>query len=141
MSSKILGFLVALLISTIFLSCKHARTNQGEINSKAKLQVLYFHSIIRCPTCNAIEINTKKVLDHYFKAQMDNATINFASFDIEKEENKALIEKYQISYTNLLLIKADGTKTDFTYTAFDCAYTEPAKYTELLKAEIDKNLK
>lgn len=123
------------------MSCNHSRTNEGEINPKAKLQVLYFHSAIRCPTCNAIENNTKKVLKERFKSQMDNEIINFASFTIEKKENRALIEKYQISYTHLLLVKADGTITDFTYTAFEYAYGEPSKYEALLKDEIDKNLK
>jgi hypothetical protein len=141
MSSKILDFFVVLAISTIFLSCNHVQTNQGEINQKAKLQILYFHSTFRCPTCNAIENNTKKVLNERFKSQMDDEILNFASFTIEKKENRALIEKYQISYTHLLLVKADGTITDFTYTAFEYAYGEPAKYEALLKDEIDKNLK
>jgi hypothetical protein len=134
-------FFVALLLSTLFLSCKHTQTDQKPANSKARLQVLYFHSTIRCPTCNAIENNTEKVLNENFKIQMDNGIINFTSFNIDKKENRTLIEKYQISYTTLLLIKADGTKTDFTYAAFEYAYAEPVKYTELLKAEIEKNLK
>jgi hypothetical protein len=40
-----------------------------------------------------------------------------------------------------LIIKADGTRTDFTDSAFKYADTKPEKYMELLKAEIDKNLK
>ena len=134
-------FFIVMFCSIMFFSCKHAQTKPWQPNSKSKLQVFYFHATIRCPTCNAIEKNTQKLLEESFKSQMDNGLIRFASFNIDKRENRALIEKYQISYTNLLLIRADGTKTDFTYTAFDCAYAEPTKYAELLKAEIEKNLK
>lgn len=111
------------------------------MNPNARLQVLFFHSTIRCPTCNAIEDNTKKMLEENFKTELDNGIISFASFNIDKAEYKAIVEKYQVSYTNLLLVKADGTKTDYTYTAFEYAYSEPAKYAELLKSEIEKNIK
>jgi hypothetical protein len=40
-----------------------------------------------------------------------------------------------------LIVKADGLKTDFTNTALQNADTKPEKFMELLKAELDKNLK
>jgi hypothetical protein len=59
---------------------------------------------------------------------------------VDEDANKALVEKYQIGYSTLLIIKADGTKTDFTNTAFQYAKANPTKYKELLKTEIDKQL-
>jgi len=137
---KILSFMAAVLFSFLFLSCRQAQTNQWQANPNAKLQVYFFHMTDRCPSCIAIEINTKKVLEDNFKTQMDNGIINFASFNIDKKENKSLAEKYQISYTSLLLVRADGAITDLTNDSFNYANTRPLRFQELLKSEIDKNL-
>ncbi len=138
---KISSLSVTILFSITLLSCRQSQTNHTKTNSNARLEVLYFHVTERCPACLAIENNTKKVLDDNFKNQMDNGIIEFTSYNIDEKINKSLVEKYQISYLTLLLIKSDGTKTDFTNTAFQYADTKPAKFEELLKAEIDKNLK
>jgi hypothetical protein len=138
---KILGLSIVIFFITFFLSCRQSQTNQTQTNSDAKLEVLYFHSTGRCPVCLAIENNTIKVLDENYKPQMANGIIKFSSFNIDEEVNWPLVEKYQISYLTLLIIKADGTKTDFTNTAFKYADTKPEKFMELLKVEVDKNLK
>jgi hypothetical protein len=135
-----LSFLSALLISAILLSCRQSKSNQTQTNSSAELEVLYFHTAMRCPACIAIENTTKKVLDENFKTQMERGTIQFISCNIDEKVNSSLVEKYQVSYLTLLIIKSDGTKTDFTNTAFQYADTRPEKFMELLKAEIDKNL-
>jgi hypothetical protein len=137
---KILSLLVAILFSTIFLSCRQSQKNQTQTNSDAKLEVIYFHTSLRCPACIAIENNTKKGLDENYKAQIDSGIIKFTACNIDEKVNKTLVEKYQVSYLTLLIIKADGTKTDFTNNAFKYADTKPDKFIELLKAEIDKNL-
>lgn len=138
---KILGLSAVILIITFFLSCRQSQTNQTQTNSNAKLEVLYFHTTERCPACLAIENNTKKVLAENFKTQINSGIIKFTSSNIDEKANKSLVEKYQISYSTLLIINSDGTITDFTNTAFQYADTKPAKFEELLKAEIDKNLK
>jgi len=140
-SEEFISFFAVLLLTFLFFSCKQSQTNQWQANSNAELQVYFFYITDRCAACTAIENNTKKVLDENFKTQMENGIINFTSFNIDKKENRALVEKYQISYTSLLLVRADGTKTDFTNTSFNYAYTDPSKFKELLKAEIEKNLK
>jgi hypothetical protein len=133
-------FFIAVLYSIFFWSCRQSPAVQKQTNSVAKLEVLYFHTAMRCPACVAIENNTKKVLDENFKSQMERGTIQFISCNIDEKVNSSLVEKYQVSYLTLLIIKADGTKTDFTNTAFQYADTKPEKFMELLKAEIDKNL-
>lgn len=124
-----------------FLSCRQSQTNQTPSHSNAKLEVIYFHTSERCPACIAIENNTKKVLDELYKAQIDSGIIKFTTCNIDEKENKVLVEKYQVSYLTLLIIKADGTKTDFTDNAFKYADTNPGKFMELLKAQIDKSLR
>jgi hypothetical protein len=138
---KILGISLPIILITAFLSCRQSSANHTQTDSNVKLEVLYFHVTERCRTCLSIENNTKKVLDDNFKTQMDNGIIKFTSYNIEKKENKSLIEKYQISYLTLLLIRSDGTKTDFTNAAFKYAEAKPEEFEELLKAEIENSLK
>jgi hypothetical protein len=138
---KILGVSAVIVFITFFLSCRQSQTNQTQTNSSAKLEVLYFHSTERCPACIAIENNTKKVLDENFKTLLDSGIIQFRSLNMDEKANKSLVEKYQISYLTLLIIKAAGTKSDFTNTAFQYADTKPEKFMELLKAEVDNNMK
>jgi hypothetical protein len=137
---KILVFIVV-FFSIFFLSCRQSQTSQKQVNSNTKIEVMYFHTSMRCPACIAIENNTKKVLYDFYKTQMDNGIIRFTPCNIDDKSNSSILEKYQVSYLTLLIIKADGTKTDFTNTAFQYADTKPEKFMELLKAEIDKELK
>jgi hypothetical protein len=137
---KILGFSAVIIFITFFLSCRQSQTNQTRSYSNAQLEVIYFHTSQRCPACIAIEDNSKKLLDENFKTQINNGIIKFTSCNIDEKANKSLVEKYQVSYLTLLIIKADGTKTDFTDNAFKYADTNPEKFMALLKAEIDKNL-
>lgn len=141
MMKKFLVLLVAVIFGVFLGSCKQTPTNQLLSNSKVKVEVLFFHSAERCPACIAIENDTKKVLDENYKTLLDSGTIQFKSFDMDDKANKSLLEKYQISYLSLLIIKSDGTKTDFTNSALRYSDAKPAKFEELLKAEIDKNLK
>ena len=141
---KVLSILIVVLFGTFSMSCSQAQNPAKNSNSTAKVEVFYFHATNRCATCLAVEENAKKTLEQNFKSQLGDRTIKFASYNIDEEANKALAEKYEIVFSTLLIIKMDGTKeikTDFTDIAFQYAHTNPAKYAELLKAEIEKNLK
>jgi len=138
---KIMGMLIMLLFSNLFFTVGYAQIKQNSTNSKAKLEIIYFHATMRCPTCNAIEDNARKLLERDYRTQLDNGTIKFNSYNVDESVNKALVEKYQITFSTLLLINSDGTKTDLTTTGFQYGLANPVKYEKLLKAEIDKNLK
>jgi hypothetical protein len=114
--------------------------SQQEVEQNVKLGVYFFHLTARCEACNAIEENTIRVLDKYYSSQLKDGTIKFKSINIDNRENRAIAEKYKISYTSLLLIRADGTITDFTNTALNYANMAPSRFEELLRMEIDKNL-
>lgn len=150
---KLINVLFALsLIVTV--SCNNSSNKQSSdskidstnvsTHSNAKLEIIYFHSTNRCVTCYAAEIVTKSLLDENFKTQLDNGDITFKSLNIDESENNALIEKYQVGFSTLLLINHQNGKdevTDFTVTAFKYARNEPDKYKELLKSEINKVLR
>ena len=132
------GLLIILLFSSML---GFGQTKQNAGASKPKLEVLYFHATMRCATCNAIEKNALKLLEKDFKGQMENGNIRFNSYNVDEKENKALVDKHQISFSTLLLIKSDGTKIDFTRNGFQYALANPDKYESLLKTEIEKILK
>jgi hypothetical protein len=145
---KILSTFIGFVMLTVIYSCNHTPDQAQLINQKsgqiAKLEVLCFHPTIRCTACNAVENNTIKILKESFNAQIENGTIKFASYNLEEEVNKPLVEKYQISFSSLLLVKHNSLNeviTDFTDKAFQYAQVKPIKFAELLKAEINKNLK
>jgi hypothetical protein len=109
-----------------------------------KLEVIYFHATRRCPTCMAIEENTKKTLDTYFKDQLKSGTIKFTVINVDEEKNKQIAEKYEATGSALFLTKTvDGkeTKTDMTEFAFSYARNNPDKFTNGLKDKINTLLK
>lgn len=138
---KLMRLSIILFFSTLMITVGYAQTKQNSTGTKAKLEVIYFHATMRCPTCNAVEDNARKLLERDFKTQLENGTIKFNSYNVDESANKALVEKYQITFSTLLLIKSDGTKTDLTATGFQYALANPVKYDKILKAEIEKNLK
>lgn len=145
MSDKILsgrGALSRTLVFIIicFLSCRPAPVNKQYNETNAGLTVYFFHLTARCEACTAVEENTVRVLDKYYGSRLKNGTIRYVKINIDNRENRALTEKYRISYTSLLLVRADGTFTDFTNTALNYASMAPSRFEELLKTEIDKNL-
>ena len=145
LSNKIISSGCVLCKTLIYIilcceACRPSPVNQQNMETDAILSVYFFHLTARCEACTAVEENTVRVLDKYYKSQLKSGTIGFRSINIDDRENRALTERYKISYTSLLLVRADGTFTDFTNTALNYANMAPARFEELLKMEIDKNL-
>jgi hypothetical protein len=111
--------------------------------SEDQLTVYYFHNTRRCATCNAIESNTIKTLDTYFKDKMEQGTIQMITLNAEEEGNKEICEKYEIWGSTLLLVMIiDGNEkvenvTDF---AFANARNNPEKFITGLKEDIENLL-
>lgn len=110
----------------------------------AKLQIVYFHSQHRCPTCISIEDNTKKTLNTYFARQLKDGTITLQVLNVDEEKNKKMVEKYEAGGSSLFLTSINGKNentTDFTNFAFSYSRNQADKFIAGLKAEIEKNLK
>ncbi|MBP1673474.1 MAG: hypothetical protein H6Q25_1289 [Bacteroidetes bacterium] len=135
---KLFILMLTVFLSTFWISNLNALAQSG--NSKV-VTVYYFHSTNRCATCNAVENVTKTVLNEQYKDQVSKGLIVFKSINIDEDVNKNLVNKYKIVFSTLLIINANGTTNDFTDTAFQYAKTNPEKYKELLKVEINKALK
>ena len=102
------------------------------------MEVLYFHGAQRCATCMAIEKNTKELVETAYAEPLKKGELVFRSVDISQE--KALAEKYEVSWSSLILVDYDkhGNEkaTNLTEFAFGNARTSPEKF----KAELSEQL-
>lgn len=133
-------FILILAFATVMV---YSQTNP-EITAKTKLLVYYFHLTNRCKTCLSIESTTKKVLEQYFKTQLNDRVIIFKTFNIDLPENKAISEKYQAYGATFALApvvsgKEAGTE-DLTNFAFSKIHNEE-EYITGLKAKIEEFVK
>jgi len=101
------------------------------------IQILYFHGDRRCPTC----IKVGEVSITLFNSKYaSNIKVVYKDVNIDKEENKAIAEKYQIAGSSLL-IDVNGDVKNITVDAFKYARTEPAKLETLITDIIENGLK
>jgi hypothetical protein len=141
-------FLSLVLLSTLF-SCNSGSENSSqnadstkttnEINPNLKLQVYYFHSTMRCKTCNAIEATVKKTIDTFYENEITNGVISFKSINVDEEANKALAEKYLAYGSALHLIAIENGEekdNDLTEFAFSNIYKDNDAFSNSLKDTI-----
>jgi len=103
------------------------------------IQVYYFHNTKRCATCNAIEDETLMALELFYKENIEAGTIEFTSLNLEEEEGESMAQELQVSGQTLLLVKGE-TKVNLTNDGFMNARTNPTKFHEILKSQIDQLL-
>lgn len=140
MKSKL--FILVLLVSVALVSCNpkdktSATTEPNAVETtkseNLKLEVYYFHSSHRCPTCNSIEDNVKKVMAEQFGSEIKNGEITVSYLNIEEAANKAIVEKLQVYGSSLFLIQYKGTEEvihDLTEYAFTYSRKQPEVFTQ-----------
>ena len=139
----IISAIIAISISIISFTLSDEKTNviKEKINiTTNNINVYYFHNSRRCTTCMAVEKVTKESLNELYPEMMKNGKIIFQSIDIEQENNKSLVEKYQISGQTLLII-SKSNKINLTNDAFMYARNNPEKLKSKIKITVDKIVK
>lgn len=137
------------LLAMLLVSCGGGKTEykqetaegttpeQTVVNTDAStVNVYYFHGKQRCKTCLAIEEVTKKVIADNYK---DNLKVKFVEINIDEDKNKDIVEKYEIAFSSLLVVKGED-HTDLTEQAFANAVNSPDVLTSLIKDEVNKQL-
>ncbi|MFH1000224.1 MAG: nitrophenyl compound nitroreductase subunit ArsF family protein, partial [Bacteroidota bacterium] len=104
------------------------KIKQGKI-APNEVKVYYFHATRRCETCLAVENVSIKAVEEYYGDKVFFESIN-------RETDKLLVNKYQISGQTLLIIKGDK-KVDLTNDAFLNALSNPDKLKSKIKSTID----
>jgi hypothetical protein len=111
---------------------------KAQDSSAAKVEVYYFHATMRCPTCLAVEEQTRKTLDDSFPADLKSGTIKLQVLNLEDKENKALVEKFEIGWSSLILyVPSSGKSVNLTEDAFATARANPEEF----RAELEKQIK
>jgi hypothetical protein len=106
-----------------------------------KVEVYYFHATMRCPTCMAIEEQTKKTLDDNFAEELKSGTVKLTVLNLEEKENKAITEKFEIGWSSLILYVPESKKTvNLTDDAFANARSHPDDFRKELQEKIKELL-
>ena len=136
--------LLILLAFMIGLTACSADEQKIEDTPKNSIEVLYFHGKQRCATCQAIEKETKALIDSQFADEVKSGKVRFRVVDITKPENEALADKYEITWSSLVLVKYDegkDTSENLTQFAFANARSNPAQFKKELATKINQMLK
>ena len=130
----IAGLLTAFAL--MFSASQSFAQDSGE--AKVKVDVYYFHATKRCPTCEAIERETKKTLDRSFAGEMKNGILQLHVLNLDDKENKELVEKYEIYGSSLILATTSGDEpVNLTNKAFLYARDQSFAFRKELKEQLN----
>lgn len=110
-----------------------AVTMTPSVRENKDITVYYFHTSRRCNTCKSIERVARRVVTEQYGK---DKAVTFRAVNIEKKENEALAEKYEIGGSALLVVRGEKT-TDLTAKAFQYGLNDPGKLQALLIETID----
>ena len=136
-------FLILFALMIGLTACAADAQKKEEI-PKDGVEVLYFHGKQRCATCQAIEKETKALIDSQFADAVNSGKVRFRVVDITKSENEALADKYEITWSSLVIVKYNNgkeTAENLTQFAFANARSNPAQFKKELAAKINQMLK
>ena len=138
--------LLLLLTAFALFACNSQKTGDqksedqlSETVANDDIRVYYFHNTKRCATCNAVEEETKMALEMFYSEKMEAGSIEFTSLNLEEEEGEAMAQSLQVSGQTLLIVKGE-TRVNLTNDGFMNARTNPAKFHEILRTNIDQLL-
>lgn len=139
---KTLKSSLVIMVVTLSLFACNTQTKENQeasVEISEDVQVYYFHNTKRCATCNAVEDETRVALEMFYDEKMKAGTIDFTSLNLEEEEGKTIAEALQVSGQTLLIVKGE-TQINLTNEGFMNARTNPTKFHEIIKTQIDNLL-
>jgi hypothetical protein len=105
--------------------------NKIPANTKTRVEVYYFHPTERCPIDQAIEENTRKLMQTDFAKEIKDGTIKFQVLNTEDKANAKTVSKFDINAQALYVVKLDKgkeIKNDLTNFAFSNGQSNPLKF-------------
>ena len=79
-----------------------------------KVVVYYFHGDRRCKTCNAIESNSKALLDSVFAEQMKSGTIEWRVRNTDEKEHAHFEKDFNLLFGSVVAVKMkDGKQVEW----------------------------
>lgn len=135
-----LSFLIVFLaFSTFNGEAQDSNKSDASDLVSENIEVYYFHYTKRCVTCNAVEDETKMVMETFYGNEMKQGKIEFKSINLDESDGKNLAKSLRVSGQTLLLVKGKK-KVDLTSQGFMNARTNPEKFHKVLQNNFDKLL-
>ena len=128
----LLGLLALLALTTAWA--------EETLHAAKQLDVYYFHGKRRCPTCLAVETETRAVIETAFKKETDAGILKFSVLNLDDPASRGIAEQYGVWGSTLLMVDAQGQKTDLTDMGFRSARSKPEQFREELRAAIQQRL-
>ena len=121
-------------------ACSGGNTKQTANSTRENgVEVLYFHGKQRCATCVAIERETKAVVNEQFADAVADGALEMRIIDITQPENEAIADKYEITWSSLVVVKyKDGKEQAENLTKF--AFANARNNPEMFRAELSEKL-
>lgn len=125
----------------LLLSCKSgSQGEEGNYQVDADyIQIVLFHMEQRCESCDAVELETLKLLDEEYAEELNAGKIKFISLNYQSEHGKSTAGLLKAAGQTLYVIKGDSI-SNLTSPAFMYAHTHPDYYIDALRKELDKFL-
>ncbi|MFP4681616.1 MAG: nitrophenyl compound nitroreductase subunit ArsF family protein [Chitinispirillaceae bacterium] len=135
-------------------SQKEAQTETAETETKAAPKkaseenstvttVYYFHTTMRCRSCNLIEEFTKKSLKENFPEQIKSGRLVIKTINIDKEENKHFVKDYKLHTKSVIVsdTKGDEEKRWKNLDQVWMLLRDQNKFNEYIRTEVGNYLK
>ncbi len=140
----IIGAVILLLFFTLpkyFIGDATATDGTKISGDIQKIEIIHFHATIQCVTCKTVGSNAEATVNTYFANELKSGKIVFAHVNIDLPENKALVEKYGVTGSALMIgvYGKDGSfsKQEDTTVWYKMDKTDSMNY---LKGVIDQKL-
>jgi len=131
------AFLIVLVvISVISVNAQTSEKSKSANSEGENIQVYYFHFTKRCATCNAVEKETIKALESFYADKLKKGEIGFTSLNLDEDDGKDVAKTLAVSGQTLLVVKGN-TQVNLTNEGFMNARTNPAKFQDIIKTQID----
>ena len=107
------------------------KASKSELAAAENVEVFYFHNTRRCATCQAIEKESKDIVEELYKDK-----VTFSAYNLEEEDGKEIAGKLGVSGQTLLIVSGE-TRINITNEGFINARTNPEKLKQIMKEKID----
>ncbi len=101
-----------------------------QVQTKAKVEVYYFHLNSRCVTCKTVESEAQKDVKELF-----GNDVSFTSYNLEEATGEAKGKELGVNSQTLLVVKGDK-KINLTNEGFMYARTNPKKFKKVIEDKI-----
>lgn len=130
-----------LILMLAFLLPGFSSLAQESNTVETKVDVYYFHAAKRCPTCEAIERETKKTIERSFAEQYESGALKLHILNLDDEANEELVNKYEIYGSSLILVPANGGEVvNLTNKAFLYALDQSFAFRRELREKLNEIL-